>query len=156
MVGEDFSASFSGYTIEKMFLDAVTCQADTIEDLASQMGLPVDAVVASIERYNELAHKGVDEDFGKRADRLFPLENPPYYACEFGDAGMLVCMGGLDVDTDCHVLDDGMQLIPGLYVAGNNMGGRYAVEYPVTEAGISLATALVFGCLAGTNAAAGK
>lgn len=156
VVGDDFTANFSGYTTEKMFLDAITCQADTIEGLAEQMGLPVNAVVASVERYNELAHKGVDEDFGKRADRLFPLENPPYYACEFGDAGMLVCMGGLDCDTDCHVLDDAMAPIPGLYVAGNNMGGRYAVEYPVTEAGISLATALVFGRLAGMNAAAEK
>ncbi len=156
VVGDDFSASFSGYTTDKMFLDAITHQADTIEELAEKMGVPVETMVASVERYNELAKKGVDEDFGKRADRMFPLENPPYYACEFGDAGMLVCMGGLDCDLDLHVLNDEMQPIPGLYVAGNNMGGRYLVEYPVTEAGISLATALVFGRLAGMNAAAAK
>lgn len=156
VVGDDFSASFSGYTTDKMFLDAITHQADTIEGLAEKMGVPVETMVASVERYNELAKKGVDEDFGKRADRMFPLENPPYYACEFGDAGMLVCMGGLDCDLDLHVLNDEMQPIPGLYVAGNNMGGRYLVEYPVTEAGISLATALVFGRLAGMNAAAAK
>lgn len=154
VVGDEMSASFTGYTTEKMFLDSVSFQADTIEDLAQQMGLPVDAVKASVDRYNELAKKGVDEDFGKRADRLFPLENPPFYACEFGDAGMLVCMGGLECDLDLHVVDDQKNPIPGLYVAGNNMGGRYAVEYPVTEAGISLATAMTFGRLAGTNAAA--
>ena len=155
VVGEDASASFTGYTTEQMFLDAITYQADTIEDLAKQMGLPKDAVVASVERYNELAHQGSDDDFGKRADRLFPLETPPFYACEFGDAGMLVCMGGLECDLDLHVVDDDKNPIPGLYVAGNTMGGRYAVEYPVTEAGISLATAMTFGRLAGVNAAAG-
>ena len=155
VVGEDASASFTGYTTEQMFLDAITYQADTIEDLAKQMGLPRDAVVASVERYNELAHQGSDDDFGKRADRLFPLETPPFYACEFGDAGMLVCMGGLECDLDLHVVDDDKNPIPGLYVAGNTMGGRYAVEYPVTEAGISLATAMTFGRLAGVNAAAG-
>ena len=154
-VGEGYSANFSGYTTDSMFLDAVTYQADTIEELAEQMGLPVEKVRASIERYNELCHKGVDEDFGKPARRMFPVENPPFYACEFGDAGMLVCMGGLDCDMDCHVLDEEMKPIPGLYVAGNNMGGRYAVEYPVTEAGISLATAVTFGRLAGEKAAAG-
>ena len=155
VVGEDASASFTGYTTEQMFLDAITYQADTIEDLAKQMGLPKDAVVASVERYNELAHQGSDDDFGKRADRLFPLETPPFYACEFGDAGMLVCMGGLECDLDLHVVDDDKNPIPGLYVAGNTMGGHYAVEYPVTEAGISLATAMTFGRLAGVNAAAG-
>ena len=155
VVGEDASASFTGYTTEQMFLDAITYQADTVEDLAKQMGLPKDAVVASVERYNELAHLGSDDDFGKRADRLFPLETPPFYACEFGDAGMLVCMGGLECDLDLHVVDDDKNPIPGLYVAGNTMGGRYAVEYPVTEAGISLATAMTFGRLAGVNAAAG-
>lgn len=156
VVGEGLTANFTGYTTEKMFLDAVTYQADTIEELAEKMGLPVDTVVASIERYNELCHKGFDEDFGKPARRMFPVENPPYYACEFGDAGMLVCMGGLDCDMSCRVLDEEMNPIPGLYVAGNTMGGRYAVEYPVTEAGISLSTAVTFGRLAGVKAAAGE
>ena len=44
--------------------------------------------------------------------------------------------------------------MPGLFVAGNTMGGRFLVEYPVTVAGISLGTAITFGKLAGENAAA--
>jgi succinate dehydrogenase/fumarate reductase flavoprotein subunit len=155
VVGPEMAANFSGYTTNAMFLEAITYQADTIEDLAKQMGTPVDVTVASVKRYNDLCHKGSDDDFGKNPKRMFPLENPPYYACEFGDAGMLVCMGGLDCDVDCHVLGEKMEPIAGLYVAGNNMGGRYKVEYPVTEAGISLSTALTFGRLAGQKAAAG-
>ncbi len=144
-----------GYTTDEMVESAVTVKADTIEELAEAMGLPVENVVASIERYNELAAKGVDEDYGKLASRMFPIDTPPFYACRFDSAGMLVLMGGLECDTDLHPLDDAGEPINGLYVAGNTQGGRYLVEYPVTVGGHSLACALTFGRLAGTNAAKG-
>ena len=87
--------------------------------------------------------------------RMFPVENPPYYACKFGNAGMLVMFGGLECNHDLQVTKDGTNdPIPGLYVAGNTMGRRLQVDYPVVVAGISLATALSFGRLAGMNAAA--
>lgn len=66
---------------------------------------------------------------------------------------MLVLMGGLEVDKQLRPLNDAGEPIEGLYAAGNVMGGRYLVEYPVTVAGISLGTALTFGRLAGMNAA---
>ena len=144
-----------GYTTDEMVEGAVTLKADTIEELAEGMGLPVENVKASIERYNELAAKGVDEDFGKVSSRLFPVDTPPFYACRFDSAGMLVLMGGLECDTDLHPLNDAGEPIKGLYVAGNTQGGRYLVEYPVTVGGHSLACALTFGKLAGENAAAG-
>ena len=43
------------------------------------------ALTATIERYNELAAAGNDEDFGKRADRLFPVEEGPFYAYPLTD-----------------------------------------------------------------------
>ncbi len=144
-----------GYTTDEMLESAVTLKADTIEELAEGMGLPVENVKASIERYNELAAKGVDEDFGKVSSRLFPVDTPPFYACRFDSAGMLVLMGSLECDTDLHPLNDAGEPIKGLYVAGNTQGGRYLVEYPVTVGGHSLACALTFGKLAGENAAAG-
>ena len=61
-----------GYTTDEMVEGAVTLKADTIEELAEGMGLPVENVKASIERYNELAAKGVDEDYGKLGTRMFP------------------------------------------------------------------------------------
>ena len=57
------------------------------------MELPEDVVKTEIERYNELCHNGLDEDYGKIPTRLFPVENPPYYAIRFDLAGMLVVMG---------------------------------------------------------------
>ena len=143
-----------GYTTKQMVEDAVTFKADSIEDLAAQMELPVDVVKAEVERYNELCAKGNDEDFGKDSRRLYPVVEAPFYACKFGSAGMLVVMGGLKTDLDLHVLDADGQPIPGLFATGNNMGGRFLVEYPVTVAGISLGSALCFGRLAGKNAAA--
>lgn len=55
-------------------------KADSLEELAEQMGVPADAFAATIERYNELYDKGVDEDFGKRADRMAPVRKAPFYA----------------------------------------------------------------------------
>ena len=142
-----------GYTTDQMVEEAVTIKADTIDDLISQMGLPADVAKAEIERYNELCHAGLDEDFGKMSKRMFPVENPPFYACKFASAGMLVLCGGIDCDLDMHALDTEDKVIPGLYVAGNTMGRRFLVEYPVVVAGISLGTAMSFGRLAGKNAA---
>jgi hypothetical protein len=152
---------FLGYITDDAFfngapqamINPITCQADTLEELAELMELPVDTVVAEVARYDELCEKGVDEDFGKVSTRMFALDKPPYYATKFEQTSMLVCPGGIKCDLDLHALDADDQPVPGLFVAGNNMGGRFLVEYPVTVAGISLGTAITFGKLAGENAA---
>ena len=144
-----------GYTTQQMVEDSVTYKADTLEELIDMMGLPKETALAEIEHYNELCHNGFDEDFGKMAKRLFPVENPPFYACAFSASkSMLVMMGGLECDHDLHVVNDAEEPIPGLFCAGNNQGRRFLVDYPVIVAGISLGTALTFGRLAGANAAA--
>lgn len=144
-----------GYVTDQMVEEQATCKADTIEELAEKMKLDPAVVKAEIDRYNELCHQGHDDDFGKMASRMFPVENPPYFACSFGVGGMLYIFGGLECDLAMHVLDDEDNPIEGLYVAGNSMGRRFLVEKPVVVAGLSLATAMSFGRLAGTNAAQG-
>ena len=144
-----------GYTTQQMVEDSVTYKADTLEELIEMMGLPAETALAEIARYNDLCHAGFDEDFGKMSKRLFPVENPPFYACAFSASKyMLVMMGGLECDHDLHVINDAEEPIPGLFCAGNNQGRRFLVDYPVIVAGISLGTALTFGRLAGANAAA--
>lgn len=144
-----------GYVTDQMVEEQATVKADTIEELAEKMKLDAETVKAEIDRYNELCHKGHDDDFGKMPERMFPVENPPYYACSFTVGGMLYIFGGLECDLDMHVLDDDDVPIKGLYVAGNSMGRRFLVEKPVVVAGLSLATAASFGRLAGKNAAVG-
>ena len=144
-----------GWTTSQMVEDAVDYKADTLEELFEQMGLPVETAMAEVQRYNELCAAGYDEDFGKTPKRLFPVENPPFYGCSFSAArSMLVMIGGLECDHDLHVVDADDNPIPGLFVAGNNQGRRFLVDYPVTVAGASHSMAMSFGRLAGRNAAA--
>ena len=152
-----FAAGYASDTYFQSEIDAGSIiPGDTIEDLAKAVDIPADALVATVERYNELAHAGKDTDFSKVSTRLFPIENPPYYIVPFGDSGMLVLIGGIDCDAECRALDAEKNPVPGLFVAGNTMGGRFLVDYPVTVAGASHSMAMSFGRLAGRNAAAGK
>lgn len=144
-----------GWTTRQMVEDRVDFKADTLEELIDMIGLPKETALAEIEHYNELCRAGEDTDFYKSSKRLFPIENPPFFACAFSASKyMLVMMGGLECDHQLRVTDAQANPVPGLYVAGNNQGRRFLVDYPVIVAGISLGTALTFGRLAGTNAAA--
>ncbi len=132
-----------------------TLMAETLDELLAQLDLDAEAAKESIARYNELATLGSDEDFNKKAERVFAIETGPFYACRFGTASMLVCIGGIESDPDCHAYTDEWKQIPGLYVTGNMQGGRLAVEYPICCPGISHSMALTYGRIAGQNAAAG-
>jgi fumarate reductase flavoprotein subunit len=129
------------------------CQADTIEELAEKMNVPVAAFTAAVARYNELAKMGIDLDFGKRADRLIALEHPPYYAGKAMIA-FLIVVGGLNVNPKLQPLDANRKVIPGLYLAGNTVGNRFANDYPSMCPGLSHGFAWTTGYLAGRNAAA--
>ena len=128
---------------------------NTLEELVAKM-YPDDekaqeTALQSIARYNELAKKGSDDDFGKVASRLWALENGPYYADQFECALLLVICGGLESDENCHTFDADRNEIPGLYVAGNVQGSRFAHEYPITLKGVSHSMAMYYGYVAGQN-----
>jgi fumarate reductase flavoprotein subunit len=126
--------------------------ANTIEELAEKIGVPIKTFVSTVTRYNELAGMGKDLDFGKRADRLTTIDHPPYYA---GKGGMIfICaMGGLNVNARLQPLDKNYEAIPGLYLGGNITGNRYGFDYPSMMPGLSNGMALYFGRIAGLNAA---
>jgi succinate dehydrogenase/fumarate reductase flavoprotein subunit len=125
---------------------------NTLEELFGKIKLPVDAAKASVERYNELCKKGSDDDFGKRADRMFPVDTAPFFAAKAYVTTGVVC-SGVVVDTDMKVLDSNYAPIPGLWAVGNTAGGRFAGDYPVTCPAISHGSAITFGRSAGTQAA---
>lgn len=140
--------------IEAAIEDGRCMTADTIDDLLAQIpGMDVEAAKASIERYNELAKAGKDTDFGKVSQRLFPLENGPFYVAECGTALTLGNLGGFISDADCHVYNAERKQIPGLYVCGAPQGGRFNVQYPISLKGLSCGMCMVFGKIAGENAA---
>ncbi|MDR1184088.1 MAG: FAD-binding protein, partial [Coriobacteriales bacterium] len=150
-------------TYDKLFFEgrpecmapAITCYADTLNELADKMEVDAATLKATIDRYNENCEMGEDRDFGKTAKRLYPITKPPFYGMKFTQCEMLVCVAGINCDTNLHAMDAESNIIPGLYVCGNNGGGRFLVEYPVAICGLSLASAAVMGKLAGENAAKG-
>ncbi len=123
--------------------------ANSIAELAAAMGVDEATLTATIERYNELARAGSDNDFGKRADRMFPIEESPFYAYPLTDTVILVNMGGLQTDTGFRVLDTEDEVIEGLYTVGNTQGGRFLVDYPLPAPGISHGMAITHGMLVG-------
>jgi succinate dehydrogenase/fumarate reductase flavoprotein subunit len=128
----------------------VAWTADTLEELAEKIDVPVETFLATVERYNELAEAEEDSDYGKRSELLSTISEPPYYATKWG-AAVLVVVGGLSVDTKLRVLDADQNPVPGLYAVGNCSGDVYAVDYPIQIPGNSHGRALTWGYLAGKN-----
>ena len=134
-------------------------QADTLAGLAGHTGLPTDALVATVERFNAFAENGKDDDFGRGDDEfdrffavgrgpnpaLVPLERPPYVAARvvLSDLGT---KGGLRTDVDGRVLREDGSAIVGLYAAGNASASMAGACYP--GPGIPIGTAMVFSALA--------
>ena len=146
----------SPYQLEAAVADGRAVKADTLEELVAEI-YPDDTAAQqtaldSIQRYNELAKAGYDEDFHKPASRMWAVENGPFYADKFTTALLLVCIGGLESDEDCHTFDADRNVIPGLYVAGNIQGNRFATEYPIGLKGVSHSMAMYYGYVAGKNA----
>lgn len=146
----------SPYQLEAAVADGRALKADTLEELVAKI-YPDDTAAQqtaldSIQRYNELAKAGYDEDFHKPASRMWAVENGPFYADKFTTALLLVCIGGLESDEDCHTFDADRNVIPGLYVAGNIQGNRFATEYPIGLKGVSHSMVMYYGYVAGKNA----
>lgn len=131
--------------LPKAWLDSVLYRADSLEALATKIGVDAEGLKRSVERINRYAEQGVDAEFGKGGnifDRYYsdpkvkpnpclgPLGKAPYYALRV-NPGEIGTKGGLLTDAHARVLrkSDG-QPISGLYAVGNCsaavMGRTYA------------------------------
>lgn len=139
--------------LPKLIADGFVQKADTIEELARKLRLPPEALKKTVARYNDLAHKGVDEDFGKESFRLSPLEKPPFYGVK--NAGYSLCtLDGIQINTHMNAIDTEGHPIPGLYVIGQDSGGYFANTYPNLIAGMCAGRAATWGWLVGRELAA--
>ena len=77
-----------------------------------------------------------------------PLATPPFPAFQI-TCGITFTFGGLTVDTDARVIDTDGHAIPGLYAAGELVGGLFYFNYP---GGTGLTSGSVFGRIAGAGA----
>ena len=125
--------------------------ADSLEDLANKLGIPADTFIAEMDRYNSFVESKVDEDFGKP---LFgeKIDEAPFCATPRSPA-LHHTMGGVKIDTDAHVINTNGEVISGLYAAGEVCGGIHAGN---RLGGNAMTDFLVFGRIAGENAAKGE
>jgi succinate dehydrogenase/fumarate reductase flavoprotein subunit len=137
--------------VYEAFID--THRADTIEELARKIEIDPVTLVSTVKRYNELAAKGEDTDFGKSADHLKPVDTPPFYGIHRTVRISAIC-SGLLVNEYHQCLNAEGNPIKGLYAIGNLGGGFYGgVDYPLTVYGLSLGRCYTFGYLAGKHVA---
>ena len=139
-------------------------QSDTIEGLAKLCGIDPVTLRATVDRFNELSRKGVDDDFGrgksayhrywgdptqKPNPNLGEVSKPPFYAVQIfpGDVGT---SGGIVADESARVLRADGTPIPGVYATGNATASVVGRSYP--GAGASIAASLVFGYIAARHA----
>ena len=130
-------------TIAELIESGHLQQADTVEELAEKLNIPADTFAATVERYNELADKGVDEDFFKDSYRMIALKNPPYYGIR--NTGMILStMDGIKIDTEMRPLDDNCEPFQGLHVIGDSSGSYFAHTYPSLFTGYANGRTTVF------------
>ena len=112
--------------MEKAMEKGYVFKADTLEELAEQIGVPADALVDEVAKYRGFCASGVDEDFGKDARFLTPIEEGPFYAI-FGKMATDGAFGGVLVDPEMNVYKaDKSGVIPGFYAVGDNASGVQA------------------------------
>jgi 3-oxosteroid 1-dehydrogenase len=134
-------------------------QGATIEALAEQIrahsdnrGFMDPAVLArTVAAFNGYCASGDDRDFQREPDTMGPVAEAPFYAIPLYPGGPNTT-GGLRSNARRQVLDWDDQPIPRLYTAGEIS----SVFQFVYQGGGNLAEGIVFGRVAGRNAAAEK
>ncbi|MET0704998.1 MAG: FAD-binding protein [Mycobacterium sp.] len=155
----------TGRKIPAAWLESgVVCEAASLDELATKIGVPAPALRDTAERFNQLARSGHDDDFNRGDSaydnyygdptlpnpNLYPVSGPPYYAFQIilGDLGT---SGGLRTDDQARVLRDDDTVVKGLYAVGNAsaavMGRSYA------GAGATIGPAMTFGYIAANHIA---
>lgn len=140
-----------GNDIDTLIAEGSVLKADTLEDLAKQMGADPATFVAEMEKYNSYCATGEDLDFGK-VKLGGPIDVGPFYAT-IRTPSIHHTMGGLEVNAQTQVLNANGDVIPGLYAAGEVAGGIHAGN---RVGGNALVDIMVFGRIAGESAALEK
>lgn len=139
-------------------------QADTLDGLATQLGLPSAQLSRTVQEFNVSARHGLDPAFG-RGDNSYqrhlgdteqqpnpcvaPIEHGPFYAVAVSPADLGMA-AGIVTDDQARVVNGDGQHIPGLYACGNDMQSVMNGAYP--GPGITIGPALVFGYIAASHA----
>ncbi|MGU3584343.1 FAD-dependent oxidoreductase [Rhodococcus sp. C26F] len=136
-----------------------TLRADSLPELADLIGVPVDALVTTIDRWNTQLPNGIDPDFLRHrtlankgsTSNPDPIVDGPFYAARMLPAELVCTHAGLEINPNAEVLDTIGNVVPGLYAAGEAGAGILGLRY--VGGGNAVANALTMGRIAGLNAA---
>lgn len=144
-------------SVPAFFLMLFAPRAKTLDALAAKIGMPADALRASVDVYNAAIDARREDPLGKADSMRAPLKEAPYYAFDISANSTTfpcpaITLGGLRVDeASGAVLNERGQTIAGLYAAGRTAIGIASNRY---VSGLSLADCLWSGRRAGRQLAA--
>ena len=124
---------------------------DTVADLAAGIEADEATLAKTIENFNAFASNGEDYEYGRAPETMRAFDGAKYYALRVKNA-ILNTQGGPERNGNAEVIDVDGNPIPHLYSAGE-MGGFTTCMY---NGGGNVSECIIFGGVAGTNAAAAK
>ncbi|MGA2315886.1 MAG: FAD-dependent oxidoreductase [Thermodesulfobacteriota bacterium] len=153
---EEIKKTPAGTATVKLFqgLGIEVIDAETIEGLASKIGAPPAALKLTVDEFNNAVKDGKALGIKPPKEALAnKIITPKFYAFYPLVPGITLTFGGVKVNTNAQVLEPDGRIIPGLYSAGECVGGIFYDDY---ISGGSLARCVVLGRIAGKNAASEK
>ena len=133
---------------EKYISTGITVQGDTIEELAEKIDVDPKTLADTLNNWNKYVADQNDPDFGRTTGMDNDLSQAPYYAIKIAP-GIHHTMGGVHIDTSARVIDKDGNTIPGLFAAGEVVGGVHGGN---RIGGNAVADIVVFGKIASDSA----
>jgi tricarballylate dehydrogenase len=156
-----FDAKTIGMVRDEYRIKQVTkAEAPTLEDLAGKIGVDADGLARTVREFNAACRPGkynpaildgvsTEGITPPKSNWALPIDQPPYTGFVV-TCGITFSFGGLRINERCEVQDTSDRSIPGLYAAGEIVGGLFYENY---LGGAGLMSGAVFGCIAGAAAA---
>ena len=134
-------------------------EANTIEELAAKLEINVDGLSRTVREFNAACQPGkynpaildgvkTEGITPPKSNWALPLDKPPYTGFVV-TCGITFSFGGLRINEHCEVQNTSDRSIPGLYAAGEMVGGIFYENY---LGGAGLMSGAVFGRIAGNSA----
>jgi len=129
---------------------------NSLEEMAEKAGMDYETLKENVDEYNASCDKGHDDLFAKNREYMKAVRTPPFYAIK-GHPTHVGTLGGIKINHRTEVIREdsatGLDVIPGLYAAGNVAGGMYGDTYDASHTlGLTLAFAVNSGRIAGESA----
>lgn len=124
--------------------------ANSIEELCAQTGINLEGLKKTLDEHNRACDTGRDDLFFKNNRFLKPVRRPPFYAGKFM-LNWYSSQGGVKIKHKIEALTKDFDVIPGLYVAGNDSNSVCGKTYVFAMAGHMSSFAYSSGRIAGEN-----